>query len=261
MRAFIFASGDFLRANLRGIGGILLWVLGLTLTLLSLTALWGFPPHQPAGPASSQRLFLLQLNPLLSEQDINRLAWQIWAWPEVWSVSFRFPGESEPEPVGERTLVVEPRPGGNLEGLATHFEKIPGVTNVAVLERTVLPAQVPSVARIGAIAGLLGGLSLSLLLGIRVLGQARRRWQKERDLLRHSGASPLIWRGPEVFLALVAGLLSAGLHLAALILGTKFIPADTAWAQLLPMVPWAIGIGFPVGGVLALLAVVLSPHS
>lgn len=261
MRAFVFASGDFLRANLRGIGGILLWVLGLTLTLLSLTALWGLPPHQPAGPASSQRLFLLHLNPLLPEQDINRLAWQIWAWPEVWSVSFRFPGEGKPESVHDRALVVEPRPGGDLEGLATRFEKIPGVTNVAVLERTVLPAQVPSAARIGAIAGLLVGLSLSLFLGIRVLGQARRRWQKERTLLRHSGVSPLIWRGPEVFLALGAGLLSAGLHLAALTLGTQFIPADTAWSQLLPVVPWAMGLGFPVGGFLALLAVVLSPHS
>ncbi len=261
MRAFLFASGAFLRANLRGIGGFFLWALSVTLVLLSTTALWGLPPHQPSGPASSQRLFLLRLSPLLSEQDINRLAWEIWAWPEVSHVSFRFPGESEPEPIQERSLVVEPKPESDPDGLGARLRKLLGVTNVAVLERTVVPARVPSVARIGAIVGLLVGLGLVLLLGIRVLGRARARWEKERQLLRQSGASPLLWRGPEVLLAVGAGLCGAGLHLATLTLGMRFIPADTAWAQLLPLIPWAAGAGFPVGALLALLPVFLSPHS
>ncbi len=261
MKAFLFAAGDFLRASLPEFGGVLLWILSLALVLLSATALWGLPLQPPAGPVSFHRLFLLNLSPLLSEQDINELTWQIWAWPEVKSVSFRFPGENDPEPVQERGLVVEASPETDGHELLAKLGKLVGVVNVTVWERTVVPPRIPSAARIGAVAALLVGLALSLFLAPRVLRRVQSRWKREQELLRRSGASPLVWRGPVILLAVLAGLLGAGLHLVALAVGVRFVPTGTPWTELLSLAVWAMGLGFPVGVFLALLGVLISPHS
>ncbi len=261
MKAFLFVTADFLRANLRQIWAIFLWALSLALVLLSLTALWGLPPYQPAGPAVSQRLFLLTLSPLLSEAEINRLAWEVWSWPEVAKVSFRFPGENEPEPVSERTLVVELRPESDQEKAGAKLQKLSGITKVAVVERAVVPPQVPSSARIGTIAALIFSLGLCFFLGARVMREAKRRWERERKLLRDGGAPPLIWRGPEFFLAGLAGFLGAGVHMAALWVGMRFIPPNSAWLELLRLGPKATALSVPAGLLLGLLAVILSPHS
>lgn len=261
MKAFLFVVADFLRANLRQIGIILLWALSVALVLLSLAALWGLPPYQPAGPAVSQRFFLLTLSPLLSEAEINRLAWDIWGWPEVAKVSFRFPGENDPEPVSERTLVVELQPGSDQEGVGAKLQKLPGVTKVAVVERAVIPPQVPSSARVGTIVALILSVGLCFLLGVRVIGEARRRWARERKLLRDGGAPPFIWRGPEFFLAGLAGLLGAGVHMAALSVGMRFVPPDSAWVELVQLGPKALALSVPAGLFLGLLAAILRPHS
>lgn len=261
MKSFLFVTADFLQANLRQLWAIFLWALSVGLVLLSLTALWALPPYQQAGAPSSQRFFLLTLSPLLSEAEINRLAWDIWSWPEVAKVSFRFPGENDPEPVSERTLVVELRPGNDQEKTGAKLQKLSGITKVAVIERTTIPPQVPSSARIGAIASLVLSLGLCFVLGTQVIREGRRRWEKERKLLRESGVPPAIWRGPELLLAGLAGLLGAGLHIAALVLGAKFIPPHGIWTELLRLIPKAAGLGVPVGIVLGVLSAIFSPHS
>lgn len=261
MRAFLYAACDFLRANLRLMGGVFLWSLTICLALLSATALWRLPAYQAAGPASSQRFFLLTLSPLLSEADITKLAWSIWAWPDVVHVAFRFPGETDPEPIQDRTLVVEVQPGKDREETAAWLGKLPGVTKIAVVERTTVPPQVPSYARIGAIAGLVVALGLALFWGARVLSRAQSRWKREQDLLRRSGASWLVWRAPPFFLAGLVGLAGGGFHLAALWAGMRFLPSGNTWSQLFSLTPWAMALSILAGIVLGLLAGLLSPHS
>jgi hypothetical protein len=260
MRAFLFVVGDFLRVCFREAGMFGLWAASVALALLSAVALFGLPPYE-AGPATSQRLILLTLSPLLSEAEITRLAWTIWAWPEVLQVSFRFPGETEPEPMGERTLVVEVPPQADREAIGAKLGKLAGVTKVTVLERTVVPPRVPSVARIGAVAALSVSLAGSLFLGVRTLRRSQKRWEREQRLLRDSGAGPLFWWGPIFVGAGLCGLLGAGLHVLALRLGVRFIPAEGIWTQLLSLEPWTVGLGIPAGLVLGLLAAFLVPHS
>ena len=59
----------------------------------------------------------------------------------------------------------------------------------------------------------------------------------------------------------LCGLLAAGLHVLALRLGVRFIPAEGIWTQLLSLEPWTVGLGIPAGLVLGLLAAFLVPHS
>ncbi|MCS7239904.1 MAG: hypothetical protein NZ651_01460 [Candidatus Bipolaricaulota bacterium] len=261
MRAFLYVVGDFLRANLRLVWAVLIWGLGICLVLLSATALWRLPPYQATGPASSQRFFLLTLSPLLSEADITKLAWSIWAWSDVVHVAFRFPGESDPEPIRDRTLVVEVPPGSDREETAARLGKLPGVTKIAVVERTTVPPQVPSSARIGAVVALVVTLGLALFWGARVINWAQKRWKKERDLLRGSGAPWFVWRGPTFFLAGLTGIFGAGIHLGALWAGGRFIPAHSTWSQLVSLTPWTIALSILAGLILGLLSTLLSPHS
>ncbi|MGB9756950.1 MAG: hypothetical protein ACPLRP_03185 [Candidatus Bipolaricaulaceae bacterium] len=260
MSSFFFTAADFLRANLRGLGGLFLWSLSVGLVLLSLLVTLGLPPSQPAGPAESHRFFLLTLSPLLSEKEINRLAWEVWAWPGVARVSFRFPGEDDPEPIKERTILVEAEPG-SAEGMAAKLQKLPGVTKVTEIERTVVPGRVPSSARIGAILALIVSSGLSLFLGAREMGQASLRWSREEKLLRESGAPRIVWQGPKFVFAGLAGLLGVGFYMAALLVGTRFVQPDSVWAALMKLDPKAIALGVPVGLLLGFLAALLGLHS
>lgn len=260
MRSFFFTTADFLRANLRGLGGLLLWSLSVGLVLLSLLFTLGLPPSQPAGPAESHRFFLLTLSPLLSEKEINRLAWEVWTWPGVARVSFRFPGEDDPEPIKERTILVEAEPG-SAEGMAAKLQKLPGIIKVAEIERTVIPARVPSSARLGAILALIVSSGLSLFLGAREMGKAGLRWFREEKLLRESGASHIVWQGPKFILAGLAGLLGVGFYIAALLVGTRFVQPNSVWAELIKFDWKAMALGVPVGLVMGFLAALLGLHS
>lgn len=261
MKAFFFASMDFLWANRRRIGLAFLWAVSITFVLLSLTALWTIPTQDEPAPPASQRFFLLTLSPLLSEAEINELAWEIWSWPEVQRVAFRFPGESEPEPVSERTLVVEIQKGTDSEGTGAKLQGFPEVTKVTVVERTFVPAPAPSAARIGAVAALILSLGLALFLGVVVTTRTQKGWARELRLLRESGAPWWVWRGPRFLLGGLVGILGAGLHVAALYVGMQFIPPDSGWAELLRTLPKVLAVSPPVGLLLGLLGTLLSPHS
>jgi hypothetical protein len=260
MKPFLFVTADFLRANLREFGGIILWSLSIGLVLLSLTVSWGLPPSKPAGPLESRRFFLLTLSPLLSEDEINRLAWEIWSWPGVAKVSFRFPGENDPEPIQERSILVEVQPQIS-EGMVAKFQKLPGVSKVTEIERTVVPPKVPSFARIAAILALVVGSVLSLFLGARVMGRASARWAREQKLLRESGAPRALWQGPKFFLAGLASLIGVGFYIVALWAGTKFLKPQSIWASFMRFDPKTIGLGLFLGLLLGFLAALLSPHS
>jgi hypothetical protein len=67
MRAFLFLSADFLRANLRQALTIFVWILSVGLVLSSATALWALPLYPAAKETQPHRLFFLTLSPLLSE--------------------------------------------------------------------------------------------------------------------------------------------------------------------------------------------------
>lgn len=261
MKAFFFLCADFLRANLRQALAILVWILSVGLVLCSATALWALPLYPAAKETQPHRLFFLTLSPLLSETEITKLGWAIWAWPEIASVSFRFPGEHGPEPFQERALVVELTPTANREEVAQKLGKLPGVVKVTAFERMLLPPPVPSVARIAAIAAFVLSLSFCLSFGVRAAAKSQKLWGEERQLLRDSGLSPLYWRGPVFFFAGWVGLLGAGVHLCALWLGMRFIPPDSVWTQIYTLAPWATGLGIPAGIILGLLAALLSPHS
>ena len=261
MRAFFFLSADFLRANLRQALAVLVWILSVGLALSSGTALWALPLYQPVKETQPHRLFFLALSPLLSETEITKLGWTIWAWPEITSVSFRFPGENDPEPFQERTLVVELAPTANREEVAQKLGKLPGVTKVTAYERVLTPPQVPSIARIAAIAAFVLSLGFCLFWGVRTAAKSQNLWREESALLRDSGLSPLHWRGPVFFFAGWVGLLGAGIYLCALWLGMRFIPPGSVWTQIYTLAPWATGLGIPAGVVLGELAALLSPHS
>ena len=261
MRAFLFLSADFLRANLRQALTILVWILSVGLVLSSATALWALPLYPAAKETQPHRLFFLTLSPLLSEAEITKLGWTIWSWPEIARVSFRFPGENDPEPFQERTLVVELAPTAAREEVAQKLGKLPGVTKVTAYERVLTPPPVPSLARIAAIAAFVLSLGFCLFFGVRAAAKSQKLWREESALLRDSGLPPLYWRGPVFFLAGWVGLLGAGIHLCALWLGMRFIPPDSLWRQISALAPWATGLGIPGGVLLGLLAALLSPHS
>lgn len=260
MRPLFFTTAEFLRANFRGFGGLLLWALSMSLVLLSLIVALALPPSQPAGLSEAHRFFLLTLSPLLSEREINGLAWEIWGWPGVAKVSFRFPGETDPEPVQERTILVEVEPQ-SAEGMAAKLQKLPGITKVTEIARTVVPGRAPSSARIGAILALIISSGLSLFLGARVMGKASLRWSREEKLLRESGAPRIVWQGPKLVFAGVASLLGIGFYIAALWAGAKLVHPDSVWAGLINPNLKAIALGAPVGLVLGFLAALLGLHS
>lgn len=260
MKSFFFVTGDFLRANLRQSGLILAWAASVGLVLMSATAIFGLPPYQAKGTVETQRFFLLTLSPLLSEAEINRLGWTIWAWPEVTKVAFRLLKENAVAKE-ERALLVELGPAASGEEVAGKLRKLSGIVKVTVFERTVVPPRVPSSARISAVFALVAGLVVSFFLGFRATVRAQARWRQERELLRGSGLSPVFWRGPTFFLAGLAGLLGAGVHLVALWVGIGFIPPDPVWTQFVAIAPWATALGIPAGIALGVLSAVLTPHS
>jgi hypothetical protein len=178
----------------------------------------------------------------------------------VAKVSFRFPGENDPEPIQERSILVEVQPQIS-EGMVAKFQKLPGVSKVTEIERTVVPPKVPSFARIAAILALVVGSVLSLFLGARVMGRANARWAKEQKLLRESGAPKALWQGPKFFLAGLASLIGVGFYIAALWAGTKFLKPQSIWASFMRFDPKTIGLGLFLGLLLGFLAVLLSPHS
>jgi len=261
MRAFFFLSADFLRANLRQVPAILVWILSVGLVLSSATALWALPLYPTVTETQPHRLFFLALSPLLSEAEITKLGWTIWAWPEIANVSFRFPGEDNSESFQERTLVVELEPTANREEVAQKLGKLPGVTKVTAYERVLTPPPLPSIARISAIAAFVLSLGFCLFWGVRTAAKSQKLWREESALLRDSGLPPLYWRSPVFFFAGWIGLLGAGAHLCALWLGMRFIPPDSIWTQIYTLAPWATGLGIPAGVMLGVLAAFLSPHS
>lgn len=260
MRGFPYVLLQFILVNLRQALNLVGWALALTLVLASASVLLFLPLNNGRMTAASQHLFVLMLDPLLSEGEINRLAWQIAGWPETLRVNFRFAGETDPEPLAERALVVEARPEGR-EALLTKLTKLVGVRKVTALERRAEGGGLPSRARLAALAALALGLGATLFLGQRATKRALSLWRKEREILRLAGLGPLYWQGPLLFLGLLAGLAGAGLFALALHLGLRFLPPEARWGEVVHSVPWLTGVSFPIGALLGFLASLTRAHS
>lgn len=260
MRGFLYVLLDFLGANLRQAGTLLAWGLAIALVLASATALFFLPPSGEGSATTSQHLLILTLDPLLSEAEINRLAWQIAGWPETGRVNFRFAGESDPEPLVERALVVEARPGGR-EALLARVAKLSGIRKVTALERRAEPPGLPSRWRIAALVALGLGLGMALFLGQRAMRRALALWRKEREILRLSGLGAAYWQGPFLALGFLVGLVGAGLFLLGLRLALRYAPPEASLRDLVQAGPWLKALGFPAGAFLGLLGSLLRPHS
>lgn len=260
MSGLLYVFWDFLRANLRQTGQLVGWAAAVAVALGSASALFFLPLNGGSVIAASQHFVVLTLDPLLSEAEINRLAWQIAGWPETLRVNFRFPGETDPEPLAERALVVEVKPADR-ELVLSRLAKLPGIRKVTTLERRAEQPGLPSRARLLALAALALGLAASLFLGQRATQRALSLWQKQREILRLSGLSPLHWQGPPLFLGLVVGLAGAALFVLALHLGLRLAPLGSTWCELIHEVPWLTGVSFPAGGLLGFLGSLLRVHS
>ncbi|MFN3347057.1 MAG: hypothetical protein ACK42E_04535, partial [Candidatus Bipolaricaulaceae bacterium] len=105
------------------------------------------------------------------------------------------------------------------------------------------------------------GLGLALFLGQRVTRRALSLWQKQREILRLSGLSPLYWQGPPLSLGLLVGLAGAGLFLLALHLGLRLAPLTSSWRELGREAPWLTGASLPVGALIGFLGSLLRVHS
>ncbi len=259
MMGFLYVLGDFLRTSLRQAGYLVGWAAAVGAVLASATVLV-LVPLGASPTVASQHLVVLTLDPLLSEAEINRLAWQIAGWPEAVRVNFRFAGETDPEPLAERALVVEAKPEGR-ELLLSRLAKLAGVRKVTTLERRAEQPLLPSGTRLIALAALAVGLALALFLGQHGTRRALALWEKPREILRISGLSPLYWQGPPIALGLAVGMVGAGLFLLAWHVGLRLAPQESGWREVLRGAPWLPGVSVPAGGLLGCLGSLLRVHS
>lgn len=260
MTGFLYVLGTFLRANLRQGGTLFVWALTVALALASSASLLFLPLDGASAAVASQYLFVLTLDPLLSEREVNQLAWEIASWPEAKRVNFRFAGEEDPEPLEERALVVEATPEGR-EALAARLAKLTGIQKVTALERKAVRPGLPSLARVGSLAGLILSLGLALFLGYRAMGRAEILWEEEKQILKLSGLGSVYLRGPFWALGAFVGFLGAAAFVLVLWLGLRFVPQDPRWADVLKNRHWLTGVSIPLGTALGFLSALLRPHS
>ncbi|HEU68506.1 MAG TPA: hypothetical protein ENN53_04735 [Candidatus Acetothermia bacterium] len=252
--------GDALWRSLRRPIVPLLWALAVAAVLVSGTALFFIPtaPGTVGGAPESYLLAQLALAP--SESAISRLGSEIWTWPGVDGVTFRFPGESDPIAITERTLVVRLLSREARATVESRLRALPEVEGVRYHERPSARTRVPPASRVAALVALVGTLALALWLGHRSVTRAAALWGKELALLRSCGVSPALMRAPFFTLGAVVGLVGGGLYIVvcwavwtwwrSLPYLRDVVPSfPYVWPSLV-MVALAIGVGLGLMGAL-----------
>ncbi|MCX7751064.1 MAG: hypothetical protein N2320_05985 [Candidatus Bipolaricaulota bacterium] len=193
---------------------LLLGAVAVAAALLSGMGLLLLPAARGAGGGGTEGYLLAELGAAPSEAAIARLGSEVWTWPGVDGVAFRFPGETDPAPVAARTLVVRLLTPEARSGLEARLRALPEVVRVRYVQRAAR-AQVPWISRVVALVLLVGTLALALGLGYRAVAGAMGLWGRELALLRSCGASPAQRRAPFFVLGGLVGLLGGALYLGA----------------------------------------------
>ncbi len=226
----LFIIGDALRAMLGCAGRWIPWSLTMAAALVAGAAVVILPGEEEP-PAPATHLFVLAyLEQALSEEEVNRLAWETWSWPEVSQQGFRFAGESEPKDIQRRALVLQVADEQARVVVEDRLHAADGVAGVEQLRRTVAPPpRLPGASRIGALVGLVLSLAGSIVLARWAMGAMVSRWTSELTLLRQAGLQETLLRLPFLAVGAVAGVGAAALYLACY-WGVR------AWAQGVPAV-------------------------
>lgn len=257
-RGVPFLVGEGLKAARKALPRLLLWALALAVTLMAGTALLMLPAGGRPGAPTSEALLVATLSPELSEREINELAWELWALPGVAQVSFRFPGETDPLPVGGRALALllaHPAQRGAVQEVLLEMAEI---TGVQYLERTLKPPpRLPALARVLALVGLVLTLGLTLVLGRQSVLAVASRWGKALRLLAAAGVADSALRLPFLVVGALVGLVGGAVYVAVLW-------GAISWAGHYPQVrevvpglfhclPLATGLGLALGILLGVL--------
>lgn len=210
-----FLVADALRRSARRPGGLVVWALAVAAVLVSGTALFLIPIASGAPGATSVGYLVAQLSPTPSEAAIARLGSEIWTWPGVDAVAFRFPGESDPVPIAQRALLIRLHTPEVRSAVESRLRALTEIVGVQYHQQSAGRTRVPSAWRIGAVVALVATLSLAVWLGYRGTSQAAVAWGRELALLRSCGASPVMQRAPFLALGAVIGLAGGGLYVGA----------------------------------------------
>ncbi len=226
----LFIVWDGLRATLGAAGRWSIWCVTIAAALVAGTAVVILPEDdEPRGP-ETQLFVLAYLAQELSEDDINRLAWETWQWPEVSQQGFRFSGETTPKDIPRRALVLQVGSESARVTVEQRLQAANGVAGVEQLRRTVTPPpRLPATSRLGALVGLVLALGGSVLVARWAVAAMATRWQNELALLRQSGVREAFLRVPFLAAGATTGLAAAALYLACY-WGVR------AWAQGTPEV-------------------------
>ncbi|HAZ30902.1 TPA: hypothetical protein DCY65_04965 [Candidatus Acetothermia bacterium] len=201
-----FLVGDAIGRSLGRPVALALWALAVAAVLISGTALFLIPGGPGAPGAAGEAYLLANLSLRPSEAAIARLGSEISTWPGVASVTFRFPGETDPIPVAQRSLLVRLAAPEARGGVEARLRVLTDVTGVEYREQASARGRVPPASRIGAVLALVGTLALSLWLGHRAVTAAARAWARELALLRTCGTSVAVRRAPFYVLGALVGL-------------------------------------------------------
>lgn len=211
----VFLVGDAVRRSVARPVRLILWALTVAAVLVSGTALFLIPTTPATWGAATETFLLARLALDPSEATIARLGSEIWTWPGVDGITFRFPGETDPIPIYERTLVVRLLASDARSAVESRLQALPEVEGVQLYERMSARTRVPPASRIAALVAMVGLLALSLWLGYRAVTGAGAAWGRELALLRSCGAGPALLRTPFFALGALVGAAGGGLYVGA----------------------------------------------
>lgn len=209
-----FVVADALRRSARRPARLLGWAVAVAAVLVSGTALFLIPIAPATAGATAVGYLVAQLSPTLSEATIARLGSEIWTWPGVDAVTFRFPGESDPVPIAQRSLLVRLHAPEVRSAVEPRLRSLTEVVGVQYQLQSPGRARASPTSRIAALVALVGTLSLAVWLGYRVTAQVAVAWGRELALLRSCGAGPAMLRAPLLVLGAVIGIVGGGLYVA-----------------------------------------------
>lgn len=267
-RGLWFLIGDVLRRSVTRPAALIGWALAVAAVLLSGTALFLIPTGPGAPGAGTEAYLLAQLSTAPSEAAIAQLASEVWTWPGVDGVTFRFPGEDDPVPISQRTLVVRLLSPDARAAVESRLRVLTEVAGVQYHERPFARTRVPPASRIVAMVALVATLALALWLAQRAVTGTATAWGRELALLKSCGVSPALRRTPFLALGAAAGLTGGGLYIVicwALWAGGGSVPY---LRDIVPSFPYVwgglVGSGLAIGvglGLVGALIVTLSPPS
>jgi len=234
--------------GIKGLGRVsarwVVWALSIAIVLIAGTALIVLPARDEDQAPRTIIYLIASVDPGVGGSALNQLVWSIWSWPGVSTVSFRFPGETEPRLIEQRSLLVRVLDTDAQRQAGIRLEQLEEITHIDHLRLTTTPPpRLPATSRILALVGLVLALPAYLLSArwaARGLGVA---WGDELALLRYSGVNPILLRLPFWLFGALAGFAGAALYSAC-------YWGVWAWAQGVPAVRQAVPT-FVTGGAVA----------